>query len=160
MKYGAAKVSNTHRRAFSLLEFILVIDIIAVLAAIASPRYAQSIARYRVDMAVRRVINDLTVARERARSLGTSQTVVFNTSTDSYQISGLEGLNDSSSTYTVVLSDKPYRADLISADFGGDSTVSFNGYGVPDSGGSVVLELGNTTKTIVLDAQLGKAEVQ
>ena len=49
---------------------------------------------------------------------------------------------------------------VLSADFGGQSRVSFDGYGVPSAGGSAVVQVGQTQKTVWLDAATGKATVQ
>ena len=154
ISYGASLT------AFSLLELVLVVAIIAVLSAIALPRYARAVTRYRVQLAGNRIANDLGVARERARSLGASQSVSFDPAGDTYQIPGLESMDGSGGTYTVNLSDKPYKATLVSANFGGSTTVTFDGYGVPDNGGTIVVQIGSVAKTIVLDSSLAKATVQ
>ena len=157
---GAAGRQDAPCRAFSLIELVMVIGIMAIVAAIATPRYAQSVARYRVQTGARRMVQDLAMARERARSLGASQTVVFNPRSDSYQIAGVRALNGTGSDYTVDLAGGLYRSKLVSANFGGDRTVVFNGYGYPDSGGTAVVRIGDITKTVVLDAQTGRAAVQ
>ena len=43
---------------------------------------------------------------------------------------------------------------------GGDAVVIFDGYGMPDSGGSVDITAGGVTKTIQLDPDTGRAVVQ
>ena len=48
----------------------------------------------------------------------------------------------------------------MSATFGGDAAVTFDGYGVPSAGGRIVISAGQYQKTIVLDAASGKAEMQ
>lgn len=148
------------RFGFSLIEAMLVLTIIATVAAIAAPRYSSSISRYRAETAAQRVAADLAFARMRAMTSGAQKTTVFDTGADQYQILGQADLNDSSKDYVVKLFDKPYRSELVSADFGGDATVVFDGYGIPDSGGQVVVRAGHFEKTIVLDADSGKAEVQ
>jgi len=69
-------------------------------------------------------------------------------------------LDDSSITYVTKLTDEPYRAELISANLGGDAQVTFDGYGVPDSGGTIVVRHSGVQKTIVLNEYSGRAEVQ
>src|SRR5204863_23675 len=58
------------RRAFSLIEITLVLMVMGVLAALAVPRYASALARYRADAAARRIVADLDLARTTARSSG------------------------------------------------------------------------------------------
>lgn len=147
-------------RGFSLIELVLVLTIISILAAIAVPRYANSLARYRADAAARRIVADLDYARQFARSSSASVTVQFKTITNRVQLTGVPSLNDPGVDWQVELEHAPYRADLVSADFGGDAVVVFNGYGDPDSGGTAVVSVGSVVKTVVLDPDTGKAVVQ
>ena len=148
------------RGGFSLLELIVVLVIMAIMAAIATPRYGQAVARYRTEMAARKVAADLTFARKRARTSSASQVVNFNVADGGYQLPGVTDMRTSATDYSVSLSSAPYQARIVSADFDGDPDVTFDGYGVPDSGGTVVVAVGNHSRTIILDADSGKAEVQ
>jgi len=148
------------RGGFSLIEVIVILAIMAILAAIATPRYGQAIARYQVLMSAKRVAADLEYAASRAGASSSSLTIVFTPGSNTYQIAGLPGLRDPSADYTVVLTDSPFRSSLTSVSFGGDTSVVFNGYGVPDSGGTVVVTCGSYQKSVVLNAETGKAQVQ
>ena len=103
---------------------------------------------------------DLALARNRACTSGARRTVTFRPADDEYRIPGVSDLKNPSADYVVKLSGSPYDCDLVSADFGGDTAVVFDGYGVPDSGGQVVIRAGEYQKIIVLDAGSGKAKVQ
>jgi len=145
--------------AFSLIELILVLTIISVLAAIAVPRYANALARYRVDAAASRVVADLDYARQRARASSASVTVSFKTGQECVILEGVQHIDDPGKQWGVALAGKPYYADLVSVDFTGHKLI-FDGYGYPDSGGTAVLRVGTETRTVVLDADTGKAAVQ
>ncbi|MEI7835192.1 MAG: GspH/FimT family protein [Planctomycetota bacterium] len=145
---------------FTLVELVVVAAIVAVTAAIAVPRYTNSLCRYRADLAARRIAADLVMARNHAKVQGAAQTVLFTLANDSYTLPGVAGLDRPTDPYTVVFSAEPYKADLISASFGGSPNVSFNGYGVPAAGGSVVVQGGSVQKTVLLDAGTGEAKVQ
>lgn len=151
-----APSTRRRQRAFSLLELLVVMVVVATIAGIAAPRYARSLDRYRADAAARRVVADLRFAAAEARASSASRTVTFDTATDDYQIDGM------ATAYTVRLSDAPYSATLVSVVFDdpadpGDSTVAvvFDGYGRPDSGGTVIISSGSTTRTITLDPIAG-----
>jgi len=149
-----------NRSAFSLLELLLTLAIIATLSAIAVPRFGMSAVRYRADLAAHRVVCDLQLVRSTARAGSSSRNVEFRPNQDDYVISGIIPLDPHMIAYTVDLRDRPYEAALVSAEFGGDSAVTFNGWGLPDSGGTVVLSVGAEQRTIVLDAETGEASVQ
>jgi prepilin-type N-terminal cleavage/methylation domain-containing protein len=157
---GALRPRTSWRHGFSLLEVVLVLAIIATLAAIATPRYAASLARYRADLAARRIVADLTLARSSAKAAGTSRTVEFCVSTNEYELSALPSLDGAAGNYEVRLSERPYEARLVSADFAGETEVKFSGWGIPQSGGAIVLSVGSEQRTVVVDAETGKATVQ
>ncbi len=99
-------------------------------------------------------------ARTSARVSGSSRTATFTPAANEYRILGVGSLKDSSADHVVQLADESHSASLVSADFGGDTIVIFDGYGMPDSGGQVVVQAGPFQKTVVLDPDSGKAKVQ
>ena len=152
--------SATAQRGFSLLELVIVLMIIAALSAIVVPRYSGALARYRAESAARRIAADLEYARAQADSQSASQQIIFDVAANSYQLTGLSGLDHPSLPYFVDLSDDLAGATLVAVDFGGDSTVVFNGYGVPDSGGTIAIKVGSVQETIALDPYTGKVSLQ
>lgn len=147
-------------RTFSLIELIFVLAIIGILTALAVPRFGSSIAFQRADMAADRIVADLSLARERAVTTSSSLTVQFKPGSNAYALQGMQHLDRSGDAYDVDLSAEPYEATLVSADFGGDTEVVFDGYGVPDSGGTVIIQVGGETRTITLDAVTARAGKQ
>jgi hypothetical protein len=45
-------------------------------------------------------------------------------------------------------------------DLGGDATLVYDGYGNPDSAGTIVIQLGQYTKRITIDPDTGAATIQ
>lgn len=140
-----------------MAELVLVIFIIATLAALAVPRFSNTLALQRVEAAKRRIVADLALAQRQARITNASQTVSFTLGTHEYSLIGMSHLDRPSLGYRVLLSEDPYGASLVSANFGGDPDITFDVFGVPDSGGSVVISVGNHVRTVTVDARTGRA---
>lgn len=147
------------RTAFTLFEVVVVVAIMGMLAAVAIPRYANSIARRRVELAAARIVEDLALARTQAMATSASCTVTLFGGTERVRIAGMKPLDPGGSVYLTELSLSPYQVNLRDIDFGGDNNVIFNGFGVPDSGGSARVLVGKFARTITLDPQTGLAEV-
>ncbi len=143
-----------------MVEVVLVIVIIATLAAVAVPRFSNTLARQRVEAAARRIVADLALAQRRARTTNASQTVRFTLGTHEYTLIGMPHPDHPSSAYEVLLSEEPYRASIVSADFGEDLEIIFDVFGVPDSSGSVVISVGNHVRTVTVEAVTGRAARQ
>ncbi len=143
-----------------MLELVIVLVIMGIISAIAVPRYAKALARHRVDAAARRIVSDLSLAQRQAKTSGTTQTVIFDAGANTYRLVGVQHLDHAGREYEVLLAQEPYRTRLVSADFGGDAEILFDGYGVPDSGGTVVLQAGNYQQTVAVEAGSGRASVQ
>lgn len=152
--------SNNRLSGFSLVEVVIVVTIIGIFSAIAIPRYANSLVRYRLDAAAHRVVADLDYARQLARQTSASKTVHFMLSPDKVHLMGVPDPDDPGIDYMTCLNVAPYRAAIDSADFGGDTKVIFDGYGMPDSDGSVQISIGSDVRTITVDANSGEATIQ
>ena len=155
-----------HRRttlansAFSLLELVLVMGIVGVVAGMAAPRFTNATMRYRIAMAARRIAADLSLAQSWAKTSSKSQTVAFDLAGARYRMTGVRTLDNRSLNYEVNLGGDPHLVTLVSADFGGDPNVTFDAYGAPDSGGTVVILAQGTQKTITLSPYTGKVDIQ
>jgi type II secretion system protein H len=171
--------SNVCQAGFSLLELVLVVAIISVMAAIATPRFGAAHARYRVDLAARRIAADIAYAQMVARRNSTRQEIIFDIASDSYTLPGVADIDRPVTDYAVDLADTKYRVDLVSASFenadGYISTdrMSFTMWGSPQSGhpsgghpfaalvdGSVVIALGSESRTINIAPVTGTVSIQ
>ena len=152
--------SARRRAAFSLIELLLVVSIISIVAAMAVPRYGQSVARYRAQCAARRVAADLALARSAAKAAGEERAVTFNTVAGSYTVSGVRHLDHALQPYTVTLSDSPYHANLYYADFGGAPQAQFDMYGAAKWSGKVIVRVGEFEQTVAMSRDDGSVTVQ
>ncbi len=143
--------SGFWRAGFTLVEVGLVLLLVGVLAAMAVPRYMNSLNNYRASMAAKRVAADLALARNDAWATGARRTVMFIPGTNEYQLQGVRDVDRNLADTTVNLAVAPYAATLVSADFRGEQTVVFDGYGVPVAAGQVVVSSGSCLKTVVID---------
>lgn len=153
------RLASRAGKGFSLIELVLVMTIISILAAIAVPRYAGALTRYRADAAARRVVADLGYARSLARTTSTGVEVQVKNDQDSILLAGVRSMDDPDENWELALDGRPYYADIVSNDFPSNK-LTFDGYGDPDAGGSIVIAVGSETRTVVLDIDTGKAGVQ
>ncbi len=144
------------------VELVVVVLILAILAAAAAPRYVDNLMRARVDAAARRIVADLAAAQARARATSGNQTVTFVVPPQGsqYRIVGMNDPDHPGTAYAVDLAASPYQVTLNAVNLGNDTTLVFNGYGVPDSSGTIVVQAGNYTKTVTIDSSTGMARVQ
>ena len=139
---------------------MLILGIIATVAAIAAPRYANALTNYHADAIARRIAADLDRARATAQATSARVTVNFEVAANRYGIPAVPSLNNPAVPVRVELGQDPYNARLLGANFGGDGAVEFDGYGAPDTGGWVIVACGSSQRTVVLDLQSGIASAQ
>ncbi len=141
------------------MEVAIGVLIVGILAAAAAPKFTDSLHWYQVQAAAERVRADLNMARRLAMSSSANRTIQFSTAGNSYTILGIDSPDRVGRPYTIQLGDSPYRSLLMSTSLGGDEAVQFNYYGVPDSGGQIVIASGGFERTVQIDPDTGKARV-
>jgi prepilin-type N-terminal cleavage/methylation domain-containing protein len=158
MGLGRRTTVGRFRGAFSLAELVLVMAVVAIIAAIAQPRFANATGRYRLSAAAQRVGADLQLARSQARITSKTQTVTFDSTAGAYQMTGVNTLDNRSTNYSVTLSTDPYYATLGSITFPSNA-VTFDIFGGASASGSVTVTVNGQSKTISVDAGSGKVTV-
>jgi len=134
----------------------MVMVILAMFGMIAVPRYAAFTATEELEGAARRITADLSLAQRQARRSSASQTVTFNVAQSRYSLVGMTHPDHPGQAFEIRVGDEPYRARIVSASFGGDATLVYDGFGKPDSGGNVVIAVGAYQKTIQVDSGTGQ----
>ena len=151
--------AEPYRRAFTLVELVIVVLILGIVSAAAAPKFARSLRHSRLDAACLRVKADLNLARQTAISRSNSQSVQFTAGSATYTLPGVTHPDHPSLSYSVNLSGEPYGATVSAADFGGSSTVQFNRFGQPNAGGTITVAVGASTKTVALEATNGVVSI-
>ena len=139
-----------------MVELVTVIVIIGVLAAIATPRYASALSRYRSQSAAQRIALDLQLVRERAKATGRQGSIRFNASTDSYTLT-LPNSDGTAETQVVSLAADPYSTDIVSLTPNGTTTVNISGFGIADAQLRVVLASATSTWSVTIHTGAGRA---
>ena len=143
-------------RGFTLVELVIVILIIGILTAGATPKFVSSLKRAQADAAVLRVKADLNLARQTAISRSSTQSVQFTANSAVYTLPGIaDPDHPAAATYSVDLADGEYRAVVTAASFGAGTILQFDRYGQPINAGSVTISAGGITKTVSVDATSG-----
>jgi prepilin-type N-terminal cleavage/methylation domain-containing protein len=150
--------SRARRAAFTMVELVIVILVMSIFAAAATPVFLDSLLFHRVELAARRMKADLELARHTARLTSTKQTLTVIGMTYS-MTPAVAGLDQPSEVYSVDLSKEPYVLDVLAANFGGLTHVDFDGYGMPSSGGTIILQTGIHQCIVSLDAATGQVSI-
>jgi type II secretion system protein H len=144
--------------AFTIVEMLMVLLILGIVAAAATPTFYRSLVHHRLESAARRVKLDLEQSRHAARVKSQGQSMSFTGATYTLS-SGVEDLDSSGQTYTVDLAETPYELDSVTADFAGATSVSFDGYGTASADGTILLELGDESRTVSLENSNGQITI-
>ena len=148
---------NGERRAYTLVELLIVVVIMGIVAAVGIPLFGESLAKINVEAAAERIRADLELARRHAINTSTSQAVEFDS--DGYALPGMEDPDHPGQPYYVNLTGDQYGVTLDSVGFGGDAKIVFNRHGMPDSTGSVVIGGDNHKKTVSVDPYFNRVKV-
>lgn len=133
-------------RGFTLVELTITLAVVAIVFAIAAPRFNESDSQRRAEMAADRIERDIRMAEQNAWHTGRELQVVFDVANDSYEIVGLT--DASGNPYVVDLTAAPYKVSLGSVDFGGSDTLTIDGRGGVPATGSIVLADGGFSTAV------------
>jgi len=158
--------------AFTLLEVLIVVVLIAIAAMLIVPM-AGSAAGMQVRSAANVIAADLEYAKSTAISRGQKLSVVFDEAGESYQIEDENGnviQHPVRKGFDYVVDFETIgldKVDIVDADFDSTNEVKFDYLGSPYNGndnalnsGAVSLQAGNTTATVNVEAVTGFISTQ
>ena len=160
---GRAARRRRGRDGFTFAEIIIVIVILGIMAMVVVPMAVDASDTHAVA-AASRITGDLEYAQNTAISSGKPVTVTFSAATDVYSLSDLNGLL----THPVDRKDfvvafpsmaEMSEADILSVDFGGSSTVTFDEFGAPSDGGTVLIQAGSVSVIVSVTDVTGVVRV-
>jgi type II secretory pathway pseudopilin PulG len=132
--------------------------ILGIAAAVAAPTFYRSLRYHQVESAARRLKLDLEQIRHTARVRSRGQSITFTGS--SYTLStDVENLDHAGESYAVDLAASPFELDSVTIDFGGPTAITFDGFGAPSAGGTIVLSQGDEERTVTLDGSTGQVTI-
>lgn len=146
---------------FTLVELVMVMAIVTVAAAIAVPRYAAGMDRYRVANAANRIAADLALARAEAVRTSSPRTIVFETSVRRYSVANLPDLDRRGTTLSVELAASPYFVKTLWVGSNPPvANLSYNGFGQPNTTAFIFISTGQNASLITVDRISGKVVIQ
>jgi Tfp pilus assembly protein FimT len=148
------------RRAASLIDLMVMLLLIGIIASVATMKYFEALSYHSAQLTAERIAADLETARHTARSRSQTVTIAFDTTNSRYTVTGIANPDHPAAAYTVDLAIGNMKARLTTAAFGGDKTIIFNAFGMPDSGGSVTVASGKVSRTVNVTAHSGAVGVQ
>lgn len=151
------------RSGFTLLELLIVMVILAIAAAMVIPNISSG-KDLEATSAARLITADLEYAQNMAITHQEPVTVTFSVSSESYTLSNTSGplIHPMTKTaYTIALASQQGFSglDIVSANFGGSDTVSFDEIGTPSNAGSVTVQSGASRYRIDVAAATGRVTV-
>ena len=153
------KPARRNRGAFSFAELVVVLLIMGIMAAAATPTFFQSLRYNHLEAAARRVKLDLEHLRYVARLKSRSESMTFTGSMTYTLSSDVQSMDHASGSYTVDLGSPPFEMENVSTDFDGQKSVSFDGYGTANRNGTIVLTLNTHQRTVTLDSSTGQITI-
>ncbi|HIB68224.1 MAG TPA: prepilin-type N-terminal cleavage/methylation domain-containing protein [Phycisphaerales bacterium] len=120
--------ARLNRPAFSMIEMVLVVSIMAIIVTIAAPKFADAESGRSLQSAKSVIESDINAIKLRARATGKEHVLVFYPADE--MVVASEGTSiDRNIVFVRQLTDEPLGVELSRTDIGGDENIVVNVYG-------------------------------
>lgn len=143
------------RDGYLLIEMLIAILVMGIVAAVAVPRYSSSLSRYRTQVALQRLAQDLELCRRHARFTSQNVLLTVSFSKNFYRISPMDSPLKPGCPYEVVVGGDsnstvicPVIDHLVSSEARENQpnlTIVFDRYGTPDQSAEIGIRCGDAT---------------
>lgn len=150
-------------QGYTLLEMVIVMLTLGIVASVAVPRYTASLNRYRTQVAVQRLAQDIELCRRHARFTSQNVTLTVSFAKSFYRISSVDSPLRPGNPYEVVVGDGasvgaicPVVDGIVSSGsrtLSPDLNIVFDRYGNPNQSAEIGIRCGTATGIVRLSAE-------
>jgi prepilin-type N-terminal cleavage/methylation domain-containing protein len=164
MDHPRRRPDSLIRQAFTLVEVLVVVVILGIAAAMLVPRLT-GMGDLQAMSAARALVANMQYAQNEAIVTQAPTTVAFDAGAGSYVLLDTAGVplrhpvNKGDFRVRFSATRGLEKVEVISAEFGGGNSVTFDSLGSPDRGGQVVVGADGHTYTISVAPVTGKIDV-
>jgi Tfp pilus assembly protein FimT len=155
------------RAGLSLIELSIGLGLVAIMASVAVPRYIDALSEYRIQVAAKRMAEDLQWTQRAARQTASPQSITIEPRQHRYQLSHARSLTRRDQTYQVQFDAAPYQIQIVDVqtdpppetDANSAVTLHFDRFGQPDQAMRITLRAGQKLKTVSVASITGRVRI-
>jgi len=144
-------IRSATRRAFSMFELVIVVTIIGIVATIAIPKFADAGSGRRLSAAKKTLLEDIELAKLRARSTSKMHLIKFYPDQNMYILVEGTDINRESVVLKRDFSESPYTVNLVKTSLGKEGTAAITIYGDVSPAFTVGIQNQDTDIEIAID---------
>lgn len=159
--------ATRERSGLSLIELTIGLGLVAIMASVAVPRYIDALSGYRIQIAAKRLADDLQWTQRAARQTASPQAITIEPQRHRYQLSHARSLTRREQTYQVQFDAAPYQVQIVDVqtdpppetDANSPITLQYDRFGQPDQAIKITLRAGQQLKTVSVAPITGRVRI-
>jgi len=152
------------KKAFTLIELIMVITVVGIISAVIFPAFINSYNNIKLESAYKQLRQDIKYAQQLAINLEIAHGILFNPEQESYSVyrqitSNIVRDPATQKPLTVYYTSGIFSGvDLVSTTFTVPDTnrLEFDSFGAPQGGGIIILSYDGVEKNITVEEKTGR----